>query len=154
MVKLFIYRYFKQRTSKGPRLEKDSDDDNSDLESVASEEFEEYLAKQTDIDFASGIKSKSKTDKTKKKTADAEDEEGDDGEEEDGDDELEAAEVDSEEDFDNDEEFQDAFKDFDDMLNDAPEGGEVSDGENADSGEEGGFREDDVEFSDGTKIYF
>lgn len=151
---ILLFRYFKQRTSRGPRLEKDSDDDNSDLESVASEEFQDYLATQTDIDFASEVKPKSKTEKTKKKSANAEEEDGEDGEEDDGDDDLDAAEMDSEEDFDNDEEFQDAFKDFDDMLNDVPEieeGGSI--GEDEDFGEEGGFREEDVEFSDGTDIY-
>lgn len=74
---------------------------------------------------------------------------------EDGDDELEAAEVDSEEDFDNDDEFQDAFKEFDNMLNDVPEdedGGGALDADNSDSEEEGGFREDDVAFSDGTDL--
>ena len=141
------FRYFKQRTIKGPRLEKNSDDDNSDLESVASDEFEQYLAENTD--FASEIKPKSKTEKTKKKKKDTEEGDEEEGEENDLED-LEEAEMDSEEDFDNDDEFQDAFKDFDDMLNEEP--GDVDEnleGKQDDESDEEGFREEDVEFSNG-----
>ena len=86
---------------------------------------------------------------------DEEGEDGDDIEDDEGDNDLEDAEVDSDEDFDNDEEFQDAFKDFDDMLNDTTaadedDGGEL-DGEDDD---EGDFREEDVEFSDGWSNFF
>ncbi|KZS20710.1 CCAAT/enhancer-binding protein zeta [Daphnia magna] len=145
---MFLYQYFKQRISKGSRVEKDSDDDDSDHESVASEEFEQYLAENTD--FASDMKPKSKIDKKKKKgDKDGEDEDDEevDGE---GEDDLQDAEVDSEEDFDNDKEFQDAFKDFDDMI----DGSNASDVEDEDEDfgeddlEEGGFREEDVAFSD------
>ncbi|XP_059352378.1 CCAAT/enhancer-binding protein zeta-like isoform X2 [Daphnia carinata] len=146
---MFLYQYFKQRISRGPRAEKNSDDDDSDHESVASEEFEQYLAENTD--FASDMKPKSKPDKKKKKSDKDGEDEDDEEVDGDGEDDLQDAEVDSEEDFDNDEEFQDAFKDFDDMIDGSNasdiEGGDEDLGE--DDLEEGGFREEDVAFSDG-----
>ncbi|KAI9556412.1 hypothetical protein GHT06_018986 [Daphnia sinensis] len=145
---MFLYQYFKQRISRDPRVEKNSDDDDSDHESVASEEFEQYLAENTD--FASDMKPKSKSDKKKKKSDKDGEDEDDEEADGDGDDDLQDAEVDSEEDFDNDKEFQDAFKDFDDMI----DGNNASDVEDEDENldeddlEEGGFREEDVAFSD------
>ena len=117
LVNVIVCRYFKRRSSmKGPsRI--GEDDDLEDMESVASEDFEQYLAENADLDFAADMKPKSKTDKSKKKKKGEEDEEDDDvdaGSESD----LDAAECDSEDDFDGDADFQDAFKDFDEMLND------------------------------------
>lgn len=129
---------------------KDSDEDDSDLESVASEEFEQYLLESTD--FASEVKSKSKAEKKKKKSTEEDDGDAD---EDDHDEDIEEAEIDSEEDFDNDDEFQDAFKDFDDMLKEDP--GEVSQHQTVnedESSDEGEFREEDVEFSNGWYFEF
>lgn len=153
----FIFkRYFKQRSGKNPKARKekgdDKDDDEeigSDFESVADEEFDEYLAQSADFDFAADLKGKPKADKTKKKKK--EDDEEDDEEEEGGaDSDLEAAEMDSDEDFEGDEEFQDAFKDFDDMLNDTEPVKEDDDEPEDDGDSEEGFNEEDAEFSDGT----
>ena len=143
-------RYFKRRVSKGPKLEKD--EDNSDLESVASEEFEQYMAENADVDFAADMKAKPKAGKKAKKRSGDEDEESD--EEEDGNfDDLEAAEMDSEDDFGQDEDFQDAFKEFDDMLDDVTVPGTEQDEDKMDD-EDGeiGFNEEDVEFSEGNQI--
>ena len=155
----YSFRYFKRRASKMPvKIKRDEDDDDvSDMESVASEEFEEYLAQGADFDFASDMKAKPKADKKKKKTDDdgEEDKESDEGG---AGSDLDAAEMDSdEEDFENDDDFQDAFKDFDDMLNESTAADEeLVDGEEVDLGEpldeEGGFREEDVEFSDGKQF--
>lgn len=145
---------------------------------MASEDFENYLAENTDLDFASVVK-KPKTDKIKKKKDDEEEDDDNDSETD-----LDAAECDSDDDYDKDEDFQDAFKDFDDMLNDKSIPN-LADGENREdiddeddtndedddededtdedtdddefSDEENdeslGFREEDVDFSDGILIY-
>jgi hypothetical protein len=117
--------------------------DDDDVESVASEDFDRYLAESGDLDFASGVKAKSKEDKKKKSKPGEEEEENESGEESD----LDAAEDDtsSEEDFDGDEEFEEAFKDFDDML--------IEDTA-APNDEEGvAFNEEDVPFSDGKRFH-
>ena len=153
-------RYFKQRaTSKGT-----SKNDDDDLESVGSEDFEQYLADSADVDFAAGVKGKSEKTKKKKKDDEEDDEEGS------GESDLEAAEGDSDEDFGQDEDFDEAFKEFDDMINEAGtsdkadaeddgagEDSDVSDLEDDgeddesddDEDDENGFREEDVDFSEG-----
>merc|ERR1712071_14569 len=115
---MFLYQYFQRRSSKKGQSKVDDKDDkddmDSDMESIASEDFEQYIADHTDLDFASAIKPKTKAEKAKKKK-EADDEEDDEaGSESD----LEAAEMDSDDDYDKDKDFQDAFKDFDEMLND------------------------------------
>merc|ERR1712071_616817 len=74
----------------------------------------------------------------------------------------EAAEMDSDDDYDKDKDFQDAFKDFDEMLNDKSipdlsneneedddEEGEADDeSDDDDDDDEPGFREEEVDFSD------
>lgn len=113
------------------------------------------------LDFSADMKAKPKADKKKKAKADESDEEDGDGATSDVDD----AEADSDEDFDDDEEFQNAFKDFDDMLDDTEPAGNIDESsdegdsdedlEQADLGssdEEGiadGVKEEDIEFSDG-----
>ena len=155
LLNLIFKRYFKQRSGKNPKARKedgdDKDDDEeigSDFESVADEGFDEYLAQSADFDFAADLKGKPKTDKAKKKKKEA-DEEDDEEEEGGADSDLEAAEMDSDEDFEGDEEFQDAFKDFDDMLNDTEPPKEEDDESEDGSGSEEGFNEEDAEFSDG-----
>merc|ERR1712136_357374 len=101
---LYLYQYFQRRSSKkGISKSGDEDDNDSDLESVASEDFENYLAENTDLDFASVVK-KPKTDKIKKKKDDEEDDDND------SETDLDAAECDSDDGYDKDEDFQDAFK--------------------------------------------
>merc|ERR1712071_573915 len=172
---MFLYQYFQRRSSKKGQSKVDDKDDkddmDSDMESIASEDFEQYIADHTDLDFASAIKPKTKAEKAKKKK-EADDEEDDEaGSESD----LEAAEMDSDDDYDKDKDFQDAFKDFDEMLNDKSipdlsneneedddEEGEADDededendhDEDADESgdddddDEPGFREEEVDFSD------
>lgn len=144
------FRYFTQRSSaKG--FSQDKDDD---VESVGSDDFEQYLADSAHLDFASEIKPKGTKDKKKKKSRQEEDD--DDEEEEAGSEsDLDAAENESEDGFDDDEDFKNAFADFDDMLNEdvsgvrvGAEGAEDAQDEDDD---ELGFREEDVEFSDGIK---
>ena len=123
--------------------------DDDDVESVASEDFDRYLAESGDLDFASGIKAKSKEDRKKKRKPEVEEEENESGEESD----LDAAEneTSSEEDFDGDDEFDEAFKVFDDMLNEdtgAPDDEELDQGDD----EEGAFNEEDISFSDGKRF--
>lgn len=177
ILRLVVSSYFKQRaTTVGTKLEKekrkdDDDDDGSDVDSVASEEFEEYLMKGAVLDFSADMKAKPKAVKKKKTNED-----GSDGEEGAASD-IDDAEADEEEDFDEDEEFQNAFKDFDDMLNDtepADGPGEEDSGADGSSDEEDfdddvdqadlgtsdeeenadGIREEDIEFSDGNHLAF
>jgi ribosome biogenesis protein MAK21 len=105
----FFYKYFKDKKSKAP-VKKEENEDESDVESVGDEEFEEIMGnyfKQTgalasddeveedDIDFAANIKmSSGKKGKKGKSKADAEDDEDEDDEADepaDFDDEMEGA---------------------------------------------------------------
>ncbi len=134
--------YFKQQaTTVGTKLDKekrkeDDDDDGSDVESVASEEFEEYLSKSAVLDFSADMKAKPKADKKNK--AKEEDSEGEDG----GASDVDDAEADEDEDFDEDEEFQNAFKGFDDMLNDTEPAGEGGEEERSEGSGDEDFDED------------
>ena len=183
-----LCRYFQRRSSKkGIAKAAEEEEIDSDLESVVSEDFEKYLAENTDLDFASVVKKpKSKAEKIKKKRGNDEEEDDDDN---DSETDLDAAECDSADDYDQDKDFQEAFKDFDEMLNDKsiPDlaaGGDVEDMDDEDDEMDGdddedddddddedsddddddefsdeendedglGFREEDVDFSDGMLI--
>merc|ERR1712136_173996 len=117
---LYLYQYFQRRSSKkGISKSGDEDDNDSDLESVASEDFENYLAENTDLDFASVVK-KPKTDKIKKKKDDEEEDEDDD-EDEDTDEDTDDDEFSDEE---NDESlgFREEDVDFSDAEEEEEEG--------------------------------
>lgn len=61
---LFLYRYLKQRNEVKKRIKKESDDDNEDMESVNSEEFNDMLDRMesgqdfADLDIAGDIVSR------------------------------------------------------------------------------------------------
>merc|ERR1712071_209431 len=140
---MFLYQYFQRRSSKKGQSKVDDKDDkddmDSDMESIASEDFEQYIADHTDLDFASAIKPKTKAEKAKKKK-EADDEEDDEaGSESD----LEAAEMDSDDDYDKDKDFQDAFKDFDEMLNDKSIPDLSNENEDEDENDESDDEDDD-----------
>merc|ERR1712071_208955 len=149
---LYLYQYFQRRSSKkGIAKAAEEEEIDSDLESVVSEDFEKYLAENTDLDFASVVKKpKSKAEKIKKKRGNDEEEDDDDN---DSETDLDAAECDSADDYDQDKDFQEAFKDFDEMLNDKsiPDlaaGGDVEDMDDEDDEMDGDDDEDDDDDDD------
>ena len=158
------FRYFTRRSS-GKGFSQDKDDD---IESVGSEDFEKYLADSGTLDFASEIKPKAKDKKKAKSSRQREDDGADEGDGSGSESYLDVAENASEEDFDEDDDFKNAFNDFDDMLNedvsgvrlDAAAAGDADDDEDDedddgdDDGDELGFREEDVEFSDGINLFY
>lgn len=103
----FIHKYLS---------DKEKEEENSDLESVTSEDFERILEKfepgfeKEDLNFAKDIKKgKKKLRKMEKKKEEDEDS-----------DEFDMNDDDDEDiDFEEDEEYQEAFKDFDDEIEDA-----------------------------------
>lgn len=108
----FIYSYLKQRNAER------ENEDESDIESVTSEDFEKILERyepgyDKEIDFASEFK---KGKKKNKKKNDEIDKEVDESEDDDDFGAMENVDDDDEIDFENDEEFNEAFQDMDSDL--------------------------------------
>ncbi|RLU23960.1 hypothetical protein DMN91_004168 [Ooceraea biroi] len=115
---LFLYRYMKQRNEIKKRIKKEDDDDNEDIESVNSEEFNDMLDRMGsgqefgDLDIAADIVPRKK--KGAKASNDSDDDDDDDDGDSDGqseDDDIadndDMSEDDIAEDFDDDNTFAD-----------------------------------------------
>ncbi|GAB6023262.1 hypothetical protein CHUAL_008074 [Chamberlinius hualienensis] len=141
----FLYKYFTNKRhieSAGTIDSKRADEDDEDIESVASDEFETLLDKfdtgdlrtEYEIDFAAQMKKGLTPGKKLKYT----EEDSSEGEAEDDDDEVDYANSD----------FDDAFKDFEDEIEEAKADAANDDLDSDDGEMESGANDDDEEFTE------